>query len=132
MGITSRFSISRDTLIRHIFEDTFFKHVPQLIDLEPQFKTCQETYKQELEKKGCTCRMTTEWAKDCLNPLLERLVAAKKTDHDLVRNFIRHVGRYSDGADVDYVAVGVLYDKFHDIFVDTTDAEKNNANVQSN
>lgn len=66
--------------------------------------------------------MTTAWAKDCLTPMLDRVEAAIKTDHDLVRNFIRIIGRYGDGSDVDYVGVTVIYDKTYDIFVDKTSA----------
>lgn len=119
MATTSRFSIGRDTLIRYVFEDNFFDKVPQLIDLKPQFEVCRETYKKELEKKGCSCRMTTEWAKDCIKPMLDRVAAAKKTDHDLIRNFIRCVGKYSEGSDVDHVGVGIMYDQHYDIFIDT-------------
>lgn len=131
MATTSRFSIGRDTLIRYVFEPDFFQKVPEVLDLEPAFNHCRETYKTELEKKGCSCRMTTEWAKDCLTQMLDRVDAAKKINHDLVRNFIRCVGKYSDGADVDYVGVTVIHDKTYDIFVDTTPQEENtdNANI---
>ena len=120
MGTTSRFSIGRDTLIRYVFEDDFLNKVPELSDLRDLFAQCKEAYKQELERKGCSCRMTTEWAKDCLTQMLDRVEAAKKTNHTLVRNFIRVVGRYGDGSDVDHVGVTVIHDKTYDIFVDTT------------
>lgn len=120
MATTSRFSIGRDTLIRHVFEDNFFDKVPELADLKPSFETCRERYKTEVEKKGCSCRVSSAWAKECIDQLLERVDAAKKTNHTLVRNFIRFIGRYSDGADVDYVGVSILYDKTYDIFVDST------------
>lgn len=119
MSTTSRFSIGRDTLIRYVFEDDFFNKVPQLSDLRDLFAKCKETYKQELAQKGCSCRMTTAWAKDCLTQMLDRVEAAVKTDHELVRNFIRFVGRYGDGSDVDYVGMTIMHDKTYDIFVDT-------------
>lgn len=118
MGTTSRFSIGRDTLIRYVFEEDFFNKVPELADLKNLFEQCRTTYKTELEKKGCACRMTTAWAKDCLTPMLDRVEDAKKTNHDLVRNFIRYVGKYSDGAEVDHVGVNIVYDRNYDIFID--------------
>lgn len=124
MAITSRFSIGRDTLVRYIFEDNFFEKVPELSDLKDLFNQCRETYKQELEKKGCTCRMTSAWAKDCVTPLLERVDAAKTNNHNLVRNFIRYVGKYGEGSDVDYVGVGIIYDKTYDIFVENPQPEE--------
>jgi hypothetical protein len=124
MGTTSRFSISRDTLIRHAFEDNFFVKVPELIAFKEMFANCKETYKKELEQKGCTCRMTTEWAKPCVLPMMEQVEAAKKTNHALVRNFIRCIGRYSEDADVDHVGVSIIYDKTYDIFVDTAAPEE--------
>lgn len=124
MPTTSRFSIGRDNLIRLVFEDRFFEKVPELAELKPLFATCKETYQTELAKKGCSCRMTTAWAKDCVTPLLERVDAAKTTNHDLVRNFIRYIGRYSDGAEVDHVGVSVLYDTNYDIFVDKTENQE--------
>ena len=131
MGTTSRFSIGRDTLIRYVFEDDFFNKVPELADLKELFAQCKETYQQELAKKGCTCRMTTNWAKDCISAMLQKIEDAKKTNHDLVRNFIRHVGKYSEGSEVDHVGVSVLYDKTYDIFVDKEPAQEltQNANV---
>lgn len=118
MPTTSRFSIGKDTLIRHVFEDNFFDRVPQLADLKDLFNTCRTTYKAELAKKGCTCRMTSEWARDCITPVLERVEAAKTTDHDLVRNFIRHLGRFGEGADVDHVGITVIYDRNYNIVVE--------------
>jgi hypothetical protein len=118
MATTSRFSIGRDTLARLVFSNDFFDKVPGLDDLKSNFAQCQEAYKKEVEKKGCSCRVNYEWSKSCLTELLERVDAAKKTNHDLVRNFIRFIGRYSDGAEVDHVGVSILYDKNYDIFVD--------------
>jgi hypothetical protein len=133
MGTTSRFSVGRDSLIRQIFESDFFDKVPQLEDLRPLFETCRETYKSELEKKGCSCRMTTAWAKNCVTPTLDRIEASKKTDHDLIRNFIRYIGKYSPEAEVDHVGVTIIYDKTYDIFVDTDGeaTELEHANIQS-
>lgn len=119
MATTSRFSIGRDTLIRYVFEDNFFDKVPELADLKDLFAQCKDAYKKELEQKGCSCRMTTAWAKDCLTPMLNQVDAAKKDNHALVRNFIRFVGRYGDGSDVDHVGVTIIHDNTYDIFVDT-------------
>jgi hypothetical protein len=118
MATTSRFSIGRDTLIRLVFEDNFFDKVPALADLKDNFAKCRETYKTEVEKKGCSCRVSSEWAKECLLQMLERVEAAKKTDHNFIRDFIRFIGKYSEGAEVDHVGVSILYDKTYDIFVD--------------
>lgn len=120
MATTSRFSIGRDTLIRLVFEDNFFDKVTALADLKDNFATCREKYKTEVEKKGCSCRVSSEWAKECVTQMLERVEAAKKTNHDLTRDFIRFIGKYSDGAEVDHVGVNILYDKTYDIFVDKT------------
>ena len=132
MGTTSRFSIGRDTLVRYVFESHFFDKVPELAEFKPLFEKCRATYQEELAKKGCTCRMTTAWAKDCLTPLLEKVDAAKKTNHDLVRNFIRYVGKYSEGSAVDHVGVTIMYDTNYDIFVDKTETPETvneNANI---
>lgn len=124
MATTSRFSIGRDTLLRLVFEDNFFDKVPTLIDLKENFAKCKQNYKTEVEKKGCSCRVSTEWAKECVLPMLARVDAAKKTDHNLIRDFIRFVGKYSDGAEVDHVGVSILYDKTYDIFVEKDPAQE--------
>jgi|688.fasta_scaffold201458_1 hypothetical protein len=122
MSTTSRFSIGRDSLVRYIFDEGFFDRVPELADLKDLFASCRNTYQQELAKKGCSCRMTTAWAKDCITQMMDKIDAAKKENHALVRNFIRIVGHYASDADVDHVGVTVMHDKTYDIFVDTTPA----------
>lgn len=124
MSITSRFSVGRDTLVRYIFADNFFEKVPQLADLKELFEGCKTAYKEEAAKKGCSCRVTSAWAKDCLDTLMPILEVSKRDEHELIRNFIRCVGGYSADADVDQVGITILYDTPYDIFVDTSATEE--------
>jgi hypothetical protein len=118
IGLTSRISVSRDTLIHDLFERDFFERVPDLDYLKPKFEACRQVYKDELGKKGCTCRMNSNWAKPCLTETLDAVEAAKKTNHELVRKFIRFISHRDPNTAVDHMGVGIIYDRHYDIFVE--------------
>lgn len=118
MGISGRYSLSLDTFVRHIFTENFLSAVPVFETLRNDFAQCQEAYKQELDKAGCSCRMTNNWAKTCADKAIELLENAKTGDLDTVRRFIRFIGRKDDNVDVDGLGVNIIIgDKRYDICV---------------
>lgn len=118
IGLTSRISVSRDTLIHNVFERDFFERVPGLEHLKPKFDECRQVYKDELAKKGCTCRMNSNWAKPCITELLDTVEGMRATNHPLIRNFIRFIAHRDENAEVDHMGVGIIYDRHYDIYVD--------------
>ena len=119
-SITGRFSVGADTLARQVFAPDFFTQVPELAALQPDFDQCREHYKAETEKKGCSCRVSSEWMRPCVTKLLDTLTAARQTNHELVRKFIRIIAKKGADAEVDHLAVTIVYNQPYDIFVDTT------------
>lgn len=108
MGVCGRFSVSFDTLTRYLFSNDFLDRNPRFESLRDTFAHCKATYQQELDKAGCSCRMTTGWAKTCVEQVILILEDAKINDHDTVRRFIRFVGKRSDNEDVDQLGVNIL------------------------
>jgi hypothetical protein len=109
-----------DTLARHVFAPDFFTHVPELVGLQTDFEHCREHYKTETKKKGCSCRVSSEWMRPCITKLLDMLAGATRTDHTLIRKFIRAVAKKGADEAVDHLAVTIVYNQPYDIFVDTT------------
>lgn len=120
--------MSADTLARYVFADTFFTQVPQLGELRPDFEQCRERYKEETAKKGCSCRVSAEWMRPCVTKLLDVLSAATRTNHDLIRAFLRAVAKKGPNDNVDHLAVMIVYNQSYDIFVDTTSTEAETTN----
>ena len=108
MGVSGRFSVSFDTMTRYIFSDEFLTKNPAFEALKDKFAECKNTYQQELEKAGCACRMTSDWAKNCVSGVINILEAAKTNDHDTIRKFVRFVGRKGDEDDVDGLGVTLI------------------------
>lgn len=124
MGTTGRFSLSHDTLARSIFTDEFLVKNPDFESLRDNIAQCRQNYQDEVKKKGCSCRVDNSWSEPCLAVILPMLEQANKTNHDMVRRFVRFVGRKSDDVDVDGLGVNIVYgDKTYSIFIDHTPQE---------
>jgi hypothetical protein len=120
MGLTGKFSLSHDTLARSIFTDEFLKKNPDFEFMRTAMEQCKQTYSDEIKKKGCSCRVDGSWSEPCLSVVLPALEQANKTNHTMVRNFVRFVARKPDDVDIDGLGVNVIYkDKTYSIFVDT-------------
>lgn len=124
MGVTGRFSLSHDTLARMVFTDEFLQKNPDLEFLRGDMDQCRQNYQDEVKKKGCSCRVDSSWTQPCLSVLLPALEQANKTNHDMIRRFIRFVGRKPFDADVDGLGVNIVYgDKTYSIAIEQTPTE---------
>ena len=124
MGITGRFSLSHDTLARAVFTDEFLTKNPAFEFMRGDINQCRNTYQEEVKKKGCSCRVDNSWSAPCLSLLLSTLETANKTNHDMVRGFIRFISRKPDDAEIDGLGVNVVYgDKTYTIFIDKESTE---------
>lgn len=122
MGVSGRFSLSHDTLARSIFQDEFLEKNPDLEFMREPIVQCRQTYQDEVKRKGCSCRVDNSWSSPCMSLLLPALEQANKTNHDMVRRFVRYVSRKPDDADVDGLGVNIIYgDKTYSIFIDKTE-----------
>lgn len=122
MGVSGRFSLSHDTLARSIFQDEFLEKNPDLEFMREPIAQCRQTYQDEVKRKGCSCRVDNSWSMPCMSLLLPALEQANKTNHDMVRRFVRYVSRKPDDADVDGLGVNVIYgDKTYSIFIDNAE-----------
>lgn len=119
MATTGRFSISHDTLARAIFNDEFLKTNPDFESIRETLEQCKQTYQDEVKKQGCSCRVDGSWSAPCLNLMLPMLEQASKTNHDMVRRFVRFVSKKPPEVDIDGLGVNILYgDKTYSIFID--------------
>jgi len=124
MGITGRFSLSHDTLARAVFTDEFLAKNHAFEFMRGDIQQCRDAYQEEVKKKGCSCRVDHSWAAPCLTLLLSTLETANKTNHDMVRNFIRFISRKQDDIDVDGLGVNIIYgDKTYTILIDKESTE---------
>lgn len=127
-SITGRFSLGAATLARHIFTPEFLTQMPEFEVLREDFDKCREHYRTETEKQGCSCRVSAEWMRPCMIKVLDILMAARKTNHDLIRKFLRFVAKKSANENVDHLAVMIVYNQSYDIFVDTSPNEEGQPN----
>lgn len=124
-NITGRFSLGADSLARQLFGEDFFTRIPDFEHLRSAFDECRAQYRDEVAKKGCACRVTSAWMQPCVGRVLEELDAAKKTNHDLVRKFVRFIAQRGPDENVDQFAVMIVYNQTtYDIFVDTSPPEE--------
>jgi hypothetical protein len=120
MGVSGKFSISHDTLARSIFSEAFLTKNPDFEFLREEFKQCQQNYKDEVKKQGCSCRVDNSWSAPCLVKVLDTLETGNKTNHDMIRRFVRFISRKEDDADVDGLGVNIIYgEKTYAIMIDT-------------
>lgn len=118
MPINSRLSIGHDSISRHMFAEDFFAKNPHLAHLQPDITQCQSDYQQEAQKKGCTCRVSPNIVKPCVNKVVEALVAAKEHNHDCVIDFIRYVAKRDTLDQIKRTAIMIILgDERHDIHV---------------
>ena len=101
--------------------DLFFKNNPQLEALRDLFKTCGAKYSKIVAEKRCSCRVPlSQWGTPCFDALFETLIPAKKKNHQLVADFLRHLTRLPETHDMETVCLGVQYrTNYYDIFIDT-------------
>lgn len=122
MGVTGRFSLSHDTLARSIFNDDFLTKNPDFEFMRDNIAHCRQTYNDEVKRKGCSCRVDNSWSEPCLSLILPTLEQANKTNHDMVRRFVRFVSRKPEDVDIDGLGVNIIYNgKTYSIFVDKTE-----------
>ena len=87
--------------------------------MRDQIAQCRGAYDEEVKKKGCSCRVDSRWSEPCLDVILSTLEQANKTNHEMVRRFVRFVSHKPDEVDVDGLGVNVIYrDKTYSIFID--------------
>jgi hypothetical protein len=118
MPINSRISIGHDSLSRHMFAEDFFVKNPQLTHLQTDITKCQTDYQQEAQKKGCTCRVSSNIVRPCVDKIVAALVAAKENNVDCVIDFIRYIAKREDIDQIRRTAVMIIMgDERHDIHV---------------
>lgn len=123
MGVTGRFSLSHDTLARSIFNDDFLTKNPDFEFMRENIAQCRQTYHDEVKRRGCSCRVDSSWSEPCLSIILPALEQANKTNHDMVRRFVRFVSHKPDDVDIDGLGVNVIYGgKTYSIFIDKEEA----------
>lgn len=124
MTITGRFSLSHDSLARSVFSPEFLTKNPDFEYLRGDIEQCRQNYQDEVKKKGCACRVDSSWAAPCLSLILPALAAACKTNHDMIRRFIRFVAKKPEDINIDGLGVNVVYgDKIYDIAIEHTSEE---------
>lgn len=101
----------------------FFENNPELIDCQELFEQCGSQYKAIVKEKNCSCRVPiTQWGSACFDKLFEILNDAKKNNHKLVADFLRHLTRLPEDRDMTTIAVNISYmTNSHDIFIDTSE-----------
>lgn len=101
--------------------DRFFDNNPELLPHRPLFEQCAEKYRTIVKAKKCTCRTPlNQWGTPCFDTLFTVLEPAKKTNHKLVADFLRHITRLPEAHDMTTVGVSISYkNTSHDIFIDT-------------
>lgn len=129
MSVTGKFSLSHDTLARTIFTDEFLTKNPDFEVFRADIEKCRQNYQDEVKQKGCSCRVDNSWSTPCLSMILPALEQANKTNHDMVRRFVRFVSRKPDTIDIDGLGVNIVYgDKTYSIFIDKTEIPANATN----
>ena len=123
--ISGRYSMTVDGVSQAIFAnlDVFFENNPELIECRELFEQCGDNYKAVVKEKKCSCRVPiTQWGSTCFDRLFEILVAAKKENHKLVADFLRHITRLPEDRDMRTIGVTVAYmTKSYEIFIDTSE-----------
>lgn len=124
MSTTGKFSLSHDTLARAVFTDEFLVKNPDFESLRENIAQCRQNYQDEVKRKGCSCRVNNAWSEPCLALILPMLEQANKTNHNMVRQFVRFIARKPDDVDIDGLGVNIMYgDKTYTIFIDHTPEE---------
>lgn len=85
--------LSRDDLLRLIFEDDFCDQNPALAEHKKAIAACRAAYEKSAATKACRCGANPSVAFSCMDKVLASLTALKETNPAAVQTFVAYAGR---------------------------------------
>lgn len=93
----SRIGMSRDDLMRVLFEDDFCASNPCFAAHKDELLACRAAYQKSAEKSTCRCGGNPRLVFDCMDNVLAQLTKFKEENPAAVQTFVEYVGQKRGG-----------------------------------